>query len=453
MSVSKLLDISKQGLLTYQAAINVSSHNIANAKDPNYSRQRANTATVNLDVYGKTVIGGGVKLSDIQRMRNSIADSQYRYYNQQNSDANKRSELLGQVEILFSETDDLGLGNLTNQFLNSWNALAVTPNSSALRGEVVQSAQQFANKIQTVNDGIQSTKSETALEARNTVSRINALLKDIQSLNKQIVMVDAARTNSNDLMDARDAAVDELSSLADIKINKDDRGSYNVSIGGVFGADAYSFNEFIVTEDSGRLEMETTDGFATARLNGGEMNALLDTYNVTLPKYQQKTDDYVNGLMNSINALHAAGNTLHTIPLTGIDFFSGYTNGKLTINQNIIDDANYIAASADGTSGNGDVALSIYALAQDTTILGGKTFAGYYSDLVSEIGAEQVSYNQFGESTGLALEQIEVQRADVSGVSTDEEMVDIMAFQKAYEASAKLLSIADEMVTTLLNMV
>lgn len=453
MSVSKLLDISKQGLLTYQAAINVSSHNISNATDPDYSRQRANTATVNLDVYGKTIIGGGVKLSDIQRMRNSIADSQYRYYNQQNADANKRSEILGQIDILFSESDDLGLGNLTNQFLNSWNALAVTPNSSSLRGEVIQSAQQLANKVQTVNDGIQTTKSETASEATNTVTRINELLKEIQGLNKQIIMVDAARTNSNDLMDARDAAVDELSSLADIKVSKDDRGSYNISIGGVFGADAYSYNEFVLEEEGGELSMQTTDGFATARLNGGEMNALLESYNVTLPKYQQRVDDFVNGLVTSVNTIHATGNTLHATPLTGIDFFSGYANGRLAINQNILDDENYIAVSADGTSGNGDIALSIYALAQDTTILGGKTFAGYYADLVSEIGAEQVSNSQSVDSSALSLEQIETQRAETSGVNRDEEMIDIMAFQKAYEASAKLLSIADEMLTTLLGMV
>jgi flagellar hook-associated protein 1 FlgK len=200
--------------------------------------------------------------------------------------------------------------------------------------------------------------------------------------------------------------------------------------------------------------MQTTDGYATARLSGGEMNALLDTYNVTLPKYQQKVDDMVNGIMNSVNAVHSTGYTLHGTPLTGVDFFSGYTNGRLTINQNILDDSNYIAISADGTSGNGDIALSIYALAQDSTIMGtGKTFAGYYSDLVSEIGSEQVQNNQAGDSSQLALEQIETQRASVSGVNSDEEMVDIMSFQKAYTASAKLLSMADEMLSTLLNMV
>ncbi|HEX3074198.1 MAG TPA: flagellar basal body rod C-terminal domain-containing protein, partial [Ignavibacteriales bacterium] len=243
------------------------------------------------------------------------------------------------------------------------------------------------------------------------------------------------------------------SSLADIKVSKDDKGSYNISIGGVFGADAYSYNEFVLEEEGGELSMQTTDGFATARLNGGEMNALLESFNVTLPKYQQRVDDFVNGLVTSVNTIHATGNTLHATPLTGIDFFSGYSNGRLAINQNILDDENYIAVSADGTSGNGDIALSIYALAQDTTILGGKTFAGYYADLVSEIGAEQVSNSQSVDSSALSLEQIETQRADTSGVNRDEEMIDIMAFQKAYEASAKLLSIADEMLTTLLNMV
>lgn len=453
MSITKLFDISRQSLLAFKTAIDVSSQNVANSTNPNYTRQRVLFATVGAENFKRGILGGGVAIQDVLRVRNELTDIQIRNYNSKFNEQDKRSEYLAQVESLFIEPNELGMGSVLNSFFNSWNELAVTPNSQVLRGKVIDSARLLSSKISSLNDGFKTVKTQALNEAKGLVDKLNQYIQEIQQLNKEIFLGKNAENNVAHLMDKRDEVMDEISKIANINYTIDNQGTFVLSIGGVFASDIYKLNQFELVEKNGKLALKTVDGDAYVNLNSGSLYGILNTYNDRIPHYQNRLDEFVVALMNSVNDLHSRGYTLHQSPATGVNFFSAYENGKLIINENILQDPNYIAASANGESGDGSIALQIFDLSARKDILNNKTFFDNYADIVTDLAREKSLNDKSQETNQIILQSLERQKANYIGVSIDEEMTNIIAYQKAYEASAKLVSVADQMLKTLINAV
>ncbi|MFA4923747.1 MAG: flagellar hook-associated protein FlgK, partial [Ignavibacteriaceae bacterium] len=207
MGISRIFDISQRSLATYQQALDIASHNIANASNPDYSRQKPVLSPDKSEYNGSFVFGTGVKLALIQRQRDNLIDSQIRANNQKYSDNSKRSDILGQVEQLFGEPSDLGLSNTMNSFFNSWSEASVSPNSSSLRFNLLRSAENLSNKVRDIYEGVTDIKSSLMDDAKNIVSNVNNYLKEIQSLNNQIFEVSLKNQQPNDLLDQRDVAI------------------------------------------------------------------------------------------------------------------------------------------------------------------------------------------------------------------------------------------------------
>ncbi|MEJ2616712.1 MAG: flagellar basal body rod C-terminal domain-containing protein, partial [Ignavibacteriaceae bacterium] len=172
----------------------------------------------------------------------------------------------------------------------------------------------------------------------------------------------------------------------------------------------------------------------------------------TIPQYQDNLNNVMNTLVESVNNVHSKGYTNTGSPETGINFFDSYQNGVLKINDRILSNNNYIAASSDGTSGNGDIAVSIAGLSSQA-LINGSTISDSYSNLVSSIGNDKNTSDQQANSGQLILQQLQDQKNSYSGVSIDEEMTNVITFQRSYDASAKLITVADQMLQTVLNLV
>ncbi len=452
MSISKLFNISSRSLSVYQRALSVASHNVANANNPNFTRQRVDFGTERDDIRVDGAWGSGIKIDAVLRVRDKLTDIQIRNYNQKFADAEKRSDILSQIEGVISEPSPLGLSNLLTQFFNSWDELGSSPNSISLRTNVVQSAEKLAAKFQNVYEDLSQIQNDLGNEVREKVNTINNYLKEIETLNKQIFESKIGGHISNDLLDRRDFVVDELSKLANINVNNTSDGSLNISIGGIFAVDKFHSIELEMVEFNGKMAISTKQGGSVLSLNGGELNATMDFYSNVLPDYQTRLDEIANILVEKVNQLHTQGHTITTPPLTGINFFEGYSDGKLRINADLIKNPSLIAVSSDGTAGNGDLALQLGNL-RNTRVLNDKSIAENYSIFVSGIGNSKLINMQTAESNKMVLEQLEMQRASYSGVSIDEEMTNVLRFQRSYDASAKLIRIADEMIQTLLAMV
>jgi len=450
MSITKLFDISRRSLAEYQKALSVTSHNIANANNPNYSRQRVILGTEKPDVAANFIWGSGMKIDDVQRVRDEITNTQIRSYNQKQTNAEKRSTILSHIESVFGEPSELGLSNLLNKCFNSWDELAVDPASTALRNQVISSSQEVTQKIRNLYEGLNLMKSDIKAEAAENVNLLNSYLKQIQSLNKQIYEQEAIGNHSNDLLDQRDSLIDGLSKLANINVSIDKYQVANISIGGVFAADNPFYTEFKVVEDGTKISIKTEDEAGTLTLNGGMLYALTDSYTNKIPSYLEQIDTFANQLMTRVNEIHSTGYTLEDT--TGINFFTSYTQGVFVINEDILENNGNIAISADGSDGNGDLAVQIANLRNEKQATS-YTFSESYSNLVTEIANEKSGNDQSSESFQLILMQLEQQKAATSGVSIDEEMVNVLKFQRSYDAAAKLVKTADEMLETILNMV
>jgi flagellar hook-associated protein 1 len=452
MSISRIFDISVRSLAAYQQAMDVTSHNVSNSSNPDYTRQQITFTTEIPQKLRGFIWGSGVKIDQVLRVRDQLTDSQIRTYNQDYYNSTQKSEIQGQAEILFSEPSDQGISALMDSFFTSWSQLAVTPNSSALRLEVVRSAQSLASKVDSVYSGLEEIKGSLLSDANTKVNTLNNLLQQVQSLNSQIFQSTATGASPNDLMDQRDTVIDQLSQLANINVTYDESNSAVISVGGVFAADKTNFTTFKTNLVNGKMALTTSDGQFTANLTGGEIFAATDSYSNSIPGYEDKLNQIMSTMVDSVNNLHMTGYNLGDPPETGIKFFESYKDGKLVINQDIVLDPNNIAISSDGTEGNGDIALGIADL-NTAQLLNGSSLADNYNSLVSEVGNNKLSADQHAAATNLVLQQLQQRKTSYSGVSIDEEMTNMIKFQRSYDASAKMITVADEMLQTVLSMV
>ena len=452
MSLGRIFDIAKSGLAAFQGALDVTSHNVANAANENYSRQRVELSTNLPQNLSGLVWGTGVKIDQITRARNQLTDTQIRNNNSTYNDSSHRSEILSQVESLFPEPSDLGISSLINSFFDSWNELAVTPNSPTLRTNVIQSAQKLSGQVQTVYQGLDEIRGSLLNDAKSKVQELNSLLKQVTNLNNQIASASVMGSDNNDLLDQRDHVIDQLSEITNISVSYDSSNAAVISVGGVFAADQNVSTEFKVSSVNNGLILTTSDGNSVANIRGGTLFATMDTYSNTIPKYQNDLDNVMNTLVESVNNIHSRGYTNTGSPETGINFFDSYKDGVLKINDKILSNNNYLAVSSDGTSGNGDIAVSIAGLSNQA-LINGSTISDSYSNLVSSIGNDKNTSDQQANSGQLILQQLQDQKNSYSGVSIDEEMTNVITYQRSYDASAKLITVADQMLQTVLGLV
>ena len=452
MGISRVFDLSRRSLATYQRALDVTSHNIANAANPNFTRQRINFVAEKPELQSGFVWGTGVKMDQLQRVRNTLADTQLRSTMPRFYDNQSKSAMLGQIEAVLTEPSELGVSTLMNSFFNSWSELAVSPNSAPLRSDVIQTAQRLATKVANIHSELDQMRSDILNEYKTKVNALNHHLKDLQSLNSQIVEFKAIGNSAGDLEDQRDAIIDEISKLANVNIQRDKAGSINLSIGGIYAADSSNYVGFQVGTKNGKLSIVAPDGTMPTSLNSGELNALSTVYTDKIPGYLEKLDVVISKMMTEVNTLHSSAYTLGENPLSGINFFEDYSGGELKINSRIVNDPNMIAVSADGSAGNGNIAVSLSELGTKK-ILNGTTLAENYQSLISELGHDKISADETATSNEFVIQQLEAQKVSYSGVSIDEEMTNVIRFQRSYDAAAKLIKVADEMLQTLIQMV
>jgi flagellar hook-associated protein 1 FlgK len=452
MSVSRIFDIATRSMAVYQNALAVTSNNISNSANPDYSRQLINLKSATPQVLGGFVWGTGVTIQDITRARDQFTDNQIRTNNPKNAESNLRSSTMSQIENVFSEPSDLGISSLMNNFFNSWQNLDVTPNSASLRQNVLQSAQQLSNKVQDVYSSLTQTKSDILDDLKVKTTTLNNDLNQVLSLNQQIFRLQGTGQIPNDLFDQRDKVIDDLSKLANITVNYDNTNSASISVGGVFGVDKENVHEFSITENNGQINLVSGTSKVNAVLNSGEFFADADIYSNKIPQYQNALNQIFSTFTDQVNSVHQSGYNIENPPETSIKFFEGYNDGVLAINKALVSDPNKIAVSSDGTAGNGDIGVQIANLS-NKALLNGSSLQDNYSSLISQIGNEKNSADQSAQSTSMILQQLNSQKSSYSGVSVDEEMSNILQYQRSYEASAKMITIANEMLQTIIQMV
>lgn len=504
------LETSKRSLFTQQTAINTVGHNIANANTKGYSRQVVSmTAARPIEAYGMSrsvvpgQLGTGVEFTDIRRIRTAFLDDQYRNQNKLVGTYSVQADTLDKLEAIINEPSDFGLRSVLEQFWNAWSDLSKDPENVTGRKIVRESALALVDAFNSISRQLDDLSADLTTSIGVKATEINTIIETIASLNTEIRRIEGLGDKANDLRDQRDLLVDNLSRIANVSVVESGAG-YTVSIGGIVVVDGSTFTP--VTADALAAAVQSGD------LNSGEIHGMIVSRDTYVAEYRRQLDSLANTLangqiqvtipkgsyippnavtvpplppgqplandtvvtVNGINGLHRLGYTLEggTPPAAGLPFFTAsdgsgtITAGNLRLNPVIEADVSKIATSMRlDTSGavvrgNNTLALLMSELKEvsfrfDETASGnGVTNAklgDYYNALVGEMGVASNRAQRNMLNAQMQLDQVEANRQSVSGVSLDEEMSDLIRFQHAYNAAARLMTSFDEMLNKLIN--
>ncbi|MFA6149227.1 MAG: flagellar hook-associated protein FlgK [bacterium] len=461
MALMNLLNIGKSAIFASQAAINVASHNIANVNTPGYTRQEAvlRIASPIVRVAGG-YLGMGVTVSSIERRYDRFISGQLLGQEQNYGKSSVMDQVLGQVEQVFNDTAGAGLSDSINAFFNSWRTLSATPEDTAKRTVLISDANTLVDTMKQMERNLLGTINEMNGEIADVADRVNGIATDIARLNAQIVQIESGggSANANDLRDARDGLVTELSGLAEISTLEDRNGSLTVILGMRNLVDREIVNPVTTTTGaSGDVGLSLDGVDVTSRITNGRLGGLLASREAVESGPLADLRRLAAALTEEMNQLHRAGVGLDGT--TGNDFFTPLspplTEADAISNLGVaVSDPRKIAAAsaASALPGDNTNALRIAGLAEASVAsLGNATFSGYYGGIVADVGTLARDASDLQKFDGNLRSELLNRRDSASGVSLDEEATNLIAFQRAYEAGAKIIQITDELLQTVLQ--
>jgi len=449
MSAVKGLDIGKRAMMLQAEAVRTTGQNISNASLPGYSRQKIELRT--------TIYESGDKLTtmDTRRVRDEFIDKSIRSEYQELGEWEMRSRLYGQVEMVFLEPSDHGLNDTLAEFWNSWEDAASNPENLAPRAVVTQYGTLVAQSINRFDSELKDVREAADGYVKDRVMKLNNLADEIADINDQIMTMEASTAQeASEVRDRRDHLIDQMAKIVDTRVVEREE-SISVLVGGraiVDGVKAIGLDVQRLSSDDMTISGVVWESDGTPlNISGGELAGLIDTRDEVVPGILTKIDDLTTALIAEVNALHSAG--YGSNGSTGLDFFSGTNSSDIAVNSQIIMNANNVAISGSGELGDTTIARSIAELSEQNIAPGNMKLGDYYSDIVDAMGTQSHGVSMMMENSEMLLNNLDEQRESVSGVSLDEEAANLIRFQSAYESAARFISVVDEMVSTLLDIV
>jgi flagellar hook-associated protein 1 FlgK len=468
------LDLGTRSLQTQSKGVEVTGHNLANVNQPGYTRQRLVTQASTPLTTSEGSQGTGVNAVAVEQVRNSLIDLQMRDEISYRGSLEAQQTALEEAQTGLGQSIDRqaaatgtdstsgaagesGLLEAISGLFGSFQSLTTQPASQDIRQAVIIQAQALVTRFNQIDSRLSATASRLDKSLEKDVSTANGLLADIARLNRQISNAEAGNGGlANDLRDARNTKLESLALVVSVTAREDDTGSFAVSIGGVDmvrGPQVLEDNALETYDAGGGQILVRTRGAATPLAAGsGSIQGAIDARDGAIASLKANVNALASELISQINTTHATGYNLSGG--TGNDLFTGTNAADMGLNAAVRNNPSLLqaSASADARSDN-QVALALAKL-QDTRIaaLGDVTFTDSYSKTVGNIGAAIAAVNDKVTEQKLVENMLKTQRDSVSGVSMDEEMTNMIKYQKAFQASAKLITTVDEMMSIVLNM-
>jgi flagellar hook-associated protein 1 FlgK len=512
MSLGSVLSVARTALNAHQIAIETAGHNIANVQTAGYSRQRVELVP-NAERRSTTgSVGTGVRADNVVRARDRLLDATVRQETGGEAAASTRRELLAAVEGVFGEPSDTGLANTLDAFWSSWSDLATNPTSVAARNVVLQRGAATADQLNAFDGRLDTLRTQTTARLDSSLGSANNLAKRIAELNGQIVSTEVGtQRHANDLRDARDRAVDELAKLGDVQALERPDGSVQVLFGTYTLVDGIHAKSLARTTDAlGRVAVAMSDAPDRAlQPTGGSVQAMTGFLNTDLRGAQDQLDAVADALARSVNQVHTQGRdaagaappffvsrlTQSHDPAAS-PFRVPLADGAITARTISVNAALRAAPARVANSSSAarptdnDVALALAGLRTSATATvggtvtgtvfrlpnraapavtvpgpGGSTepplladtaptrFADFYQAAVGAIAVRTQDAEASADVHATLGAQARARRDSTSGVNLDEELTALMRSQQAYAAAAKVISAADEMMRTLVQMI
>jgi flagellar hook-associated protein 1 FlgK len=472
MSFSRIMSQGRQALSAGQLGLTTTSKNIANVNTPGYSRQRIEMVSGNPQDVGKLRIGGGVDVVAVTRSTNEFVNKRLET---ENSDLGKfegMADVFRQIENIFADESETGIMPGMNQFFNDLRALSTQPDAMPLRSAVRESAEGVVRRFHAVNENLGQTGLDLDRRIEASVTDINSLTDRIAKLNQEIITIEAQGPSmvANDERDKRDLAVQQLSKIIDVQVSNTENGAIQVSSGRVgplvSGVDAVQLTAARspdgVTEGSVRIY--SVNPFAPAQpkdvtdgIESGSLGGFLHVRDRVIPDIRNKMDQLAFGFADEVNAVHRSA--FGRDGQTGINFFSGTAqvdgaSRLLRVGDDIQKDVGAIGAGfSPNAPGDNRGILALTEIEGRAILDGGKsTVTDYISTVTGGVGMQMRAANENLDLQRGVVDQLTTFQQQTAGVSLDEEAMNMLQFQKAFDAGAKMIQVADNLMDTVLNL-
>jgi len=540
------LGTSYSGLTANQRALQVTSHNIANANTIGYTRQRMDMQAYKPDQLpgGLGTLGLGVDVTAVKQIRDEFLDFKYRGENGKAGEWSARESVLKDIEAIMNEPTDSSIASVMDEFYEALHELNKTPETVTARTLVRQRAIALTKEISRMSTSFKELQADLNIEFKSAVTDLNNNSSQIAQLNQIIYESELEGGRANDIRDQRNVLLDEMSELVDIQYYEDENQRFHVLLNGTEIVSHYRHDELVTTNRDTKLhdddaidlvDVEWASG-ASFETSSGKIKGLMDARdNIEgdykgIPYYIDKLNEFANTLTSQMNMIHKDGYGLNGS--TGVNMFTmknmttaeyedyllteglegsspikvtssvisalddlpsdatleekqiALTRNMSKIIQNneeysdktiklikddyyIVDkikasdltiaadleDVNKIAASTteEGLPGNGENALNIAKVRHNQEMFEWGSPDDFMKSLISNLGVDAQEAYRVSENQDVMLDAIINKRESISGVSLDEEMTNMIKFQKAYQASARMVNVFDEMLDLIVN--
>lgn len=463
--VRSIFDIARGALTASQLSLQTVSHNIANVNTKGYARQEAALEEA-MPLPGPTgYLGNGVKVSQIIRYVDKFIEATIAKKNTDLGFQKASEKYLQQMEGILNE-DNAKLSQNVTAFFNAWQELSTDPASITPRTALKSAGENLARSIRTVYHDLRGLQREIDHTVAQEIENVNRITTTIAELNQRIF--DGGMVgDANDYLNQRQQLLTELSEKLDVVAFEDEFGRLTVLTGkGKTLVDAFNHWNLKAYDSEGegfyRVHWEDSQGNLadiTSDVDRGTLGALLQERDVDAESFIDQINAFAKTIAEEVNRIHEDGYNLNQT--TGIPFFEPLTQNfaaQMDISDEIGDDPTNIAAtsSPDRPTDN-DIALAIAALGTSDLAFDvngdtvNTTVSEFVSSMLGRVGALTRNATDLVEYQQNTMDLLTKQREAVSGVSLDEEMTNIIKFQRAYEAAARLITVADEMLKTIIE--
>jgi flagellar hook-associated protein 1 FlgK len=464
MSLGNVLNMARTAMSAHQTALQVASQNISNATTEGYSRQRVELTTALPTVFPYGSVGTGVKIAGVTQARDTLLDAAFRQGSSGAFAADTTNTALSQIQSILGEPSDVGLSAALDAYWSAWSDLAADPTNSAAKSMVRETGNTVANTLNRFASQLDQVDQNNRERMNVDVGQVNQLTNEIAGLNNQIVSAESGGQSANDLRDARNRALDQLANLVGGQVVEHQNGSVAVYTGGRLLVDGTTVHTLQV-DDGQPPSISFGNGSPPIGGIGGSLGAEIVVSSTTIPNVMSRLDSLAKGLVEKVNAIHSTGTVFTGTPPVSSAAGNFFDATRLTA-RNIRLDATLTSAtvasagaSASGPGNNG-TALAIAGLrdaAVGFTTSGGlpvstTRFGDFYNETVGFVATATRHAEDEATVQHTLASNADTRRQSVSGVSTDEELIKVIEAQHAYQGAARLVSVVDEMMQTLVDL-
>ena len=458
------LNQSVQSLQAQSIGIEVAGRNLANVNNPDYARQRVVFGDRGTVITPQGAQSLGIEAKSVQQIRDALIDQQVSRETAAMASLEAESDVYSKTQAALGESIDrtqtstspaAGMSGVVSDFFNSFQAFAASPTDAGQRQNLIQQAGILTDRFNSTDARLAQVQDDASTNIIADVAEVNTLLTTVASLNSQIggLEINAVGT-AVDLRDQRQAAIQKLAGLigAETAPSATQPGQVDVFVRDTSGNALTLVSLASVTNPVSYIGTGLTAGTSGTpiALNSGSTNGLFTARDGAVQELRDNLNTFAGQIGSAVNAAYNPTSTV------GADFFS-FTVGSAASTISLASGLTPVTLKAsNGAAGDNTLAAAVAALASHSfaTTSGDSidgTFSQYFSGVVSDFGRTVAgTENRLEDQTNIT-KLVDEQRQSLSGVSMDEEMADLLKYQRAFEASSKVISIINGLLDTVVN--